>query len=150
MAYAKLEEYDGKRTKYEGLWYQPEWRTFTSKTFSLASLRIFKGPVKLKVVKNKYYNGGENERPNYLFTIMDAKSETILELDIEDVVPVVRCRECKYAPSGADGADGFDLEWPKDKSGYDDNRCPLKCSDPWYSKKPKPDFFCAYGEKKED
>ena len=58
---------------------------------------------------------------------------------------VIRCRECKYAP---EGTEGFDLEWPyRNEDGYDINPCPLKCADPWYSRKPKPDFFCAYGER---
>lgn len=61
---------------------------------------------------------------------------------------VVRCAECNYAPKGTEG---FDLEWPyANDEGYDVNPCPLKCADPWYSHKPKPDFFCGYGEKKED
>lgn len=63
-----------------------------------------------------------------------------------DAVPIVRCAECKYAPSGTGG---LDLEWPyRNEDGFDTNPCPLKCSDPWYSKKPKPDFFCAYGERR--
>lgn len=63
-----------------------------------------------------------------------------------DAVPVIRCRECKYS---AKGTEGFDLEWPyANDGGYGANPCPLKCADPWYSHKPEPDFFCAYGERK--
>ena len=66
-----------------------------------------------------------------------------------DVRPVVYCRDCKYAPSGTDGGEdqGFALEWPHDE-WPEDNPCPCKCADEWYSHKPAPDFFCAAGEKR--
>jgi len=68
-----------------------------------------------------------------------------------DVVEVVRCRDCKYAPSGTDNGEdqGFGLEWPHDE-WPEDNPCPCKCEDGWYSHKPAPDFFCAAGEKREE
>ena len=68
-----------------------------------------------------------------------------------DVRPVVLCWECKYAPSGTDGGknQGFGLEWPHDE-WPEDNPCPCKCADGWYSHKPAPDFFCAAGEKREE
>ena len=55
---------------------------------------------------------------------------------------IVRCRDCMYSPSGTDDADntGFGLEWPHD-DWPEDNPCPCKCEDGWYSHKPKPDFF---------
>ena len=67
-----------------------------------------------------------------------------------DVRPVVYCRDCKYAPSGTDGGEdqGFALEWPHDE-WPEDNPCPCKCEDGWYSHKPKPDFFCANGKREE-
>ena len=69
---------------------------------------------------------------------------------VADVRPVVLCRDCKYAPSGTDGGEdqGFSLEWPHDE-WPEDNPCPCKCEDGWYSHKPKPDFFCANGKGKE-
>lgn len=68
-----------------------------------------------------------------------------------DVRPVVTCRECKYATFGEDDGDerGFALEWPQDE-WPGNNPCPCKCEDGWYSKKPKPDFFCANGKKREE
>lgn len=68
-----------------------------------------------------------------------------------DVRPVVLCRDCKYAPSGTDNGEdqGFGLEWPHDE-WPEDNPCPCKCADGWYSHKPAPDFFCAAGEKREE
>lgn len=67
-----------------------------------------------------------------------------------DVVEVVRCKDCMYAPSGIDGGEdqGFALEWPHDE-WPEDNPCPCKCEDGWYSHKPKPDFFCANGKREE-
>ena len=86
-------------------------------------------------------------------------SEEISEWEFYDLVhvpephgrPVVLCRDCKYAPSGTDDGEGrgFDLEWPHDE-WPEDNPCPCKCDDGWYSHKPAPDFFCAAGEKREE
>lgn len=64
---------------------------------------------------------------------------------------IVTCSECKYAPSGTDEDDdrGFGLKWPHDDYP-EDNPCPCKCSgDRWYSHKPSPNFFCAYGKREE-
>ena len=67
-----------------------------------------------------------------------------------DVRPVVQCKDCMYAPSGTDDGEdrGFALEWPHDE-WPEDNPCPCKCDDGWYSHKPKPDFFCANGKREE-
>lgn len=67
-------------------------------------------------------------------------------LPAADVRPVVLCKDCKYAPVG--NKDGSDLEWPFNE--FDENPCPYKCLDNWYSHKPAPDFFCAAGEKRAD
>ena len=68
-----------------------------------------------------------------------------------DVRPVVCCKECMYAPSVPDGEEiqGQSLEWPHDE-WPEDNPCPCKCEDGWYSYKPKPDFFCANGKREEN
>lgn len=68
-----------------------------------------------------------------------------------DVREVVLCRECKYAPSGTDGGEdqGFGLEWPHD-DWPEDNPCPCKCDDEWYSHKPNPEFYCANGKREEN
>lgn len=75
----------------------------------------------------------------------------IRSIPAADVRPVVLCRDCKYAPSGTDDGEdqGFGLEWPHD-DWPEDNPCPCKCADGWYSHKPAPDFFCASGEKREE
>lgn len=67
---------------------------------------------------------------------------------MSDVVEVVRCKDCRYAPTGTDDGDGrgFGLEWP-DKEEF---ICPFYCDDGWYSRKPRPDFFCANGEREEN
>ena len=76
-----------------------------------------------------------------MFTIMDAKSETILELDIEDVVPVVRCRDCIHGRFKHQ-----DMYECLHDADIDENAgVPYGFID--YH---EPDFFCAYGEKKED
>lgn len=65
------------------------------------------------------------------------------------VLPVVLCRDCIYAPTAPDDGveSGFDLEWPE-YGPFNDNPCPFKCPDRWYSRKPAPDFFCANGKRK--
>lgn len=81
---AKLEIFDCKCTKWQGLWWHPEYNGFSSATLSLASLRKFKGNVKLYVRKNKLFNNGENRRPNYCFTIRDSNSDVFNLLEVED------------------------------------------------------------------
>lgn len=68
----------------------------------------------------------------------------LIELpDNGDVVPVVRCKECKHRPTRPKNARGdFDLMYP-------DDICPLQCGDPWYNQEPDDDWFCANGERSE-
>ena len=77
-----LEPFDNKGTKWSGLWYHPSSHYFTSATFSLADLRKFKGNVRLVVKKNRFYENGENKRPNYVFIIADSKSEKYRDLEV--------------------------------------------------------------------
>lgn len=79
----KLVSIEGKQTKWEGLWWHPENNSFFSASLSLADIRKFKGNVRLYVRKNKYFNGGENGRPNYLFCFKDSQSDNARELNIE-------------------------------------------------------------------
>lgn len=87
----QFEPIDGKSTKWAGLWWHPEYNGFCSQTISLADLRKFKGAVRLYVRKNKFFNKGENSRPNYCFCLrawdshpfgsVNEKSEKELEID---------------------------------------------------------------------
>ena len=78
-----LEVFDNKRTSFEGLWWHAESNCFTSAVISLAQLRKFKGNVRMVVKKNQFYNGGENGRPNYIFSLYDAKSDNPVELEVQ-------------------------------------------------------------------
>lgn len=80
----KLEPIDQKRTNWEGLWYHPDLHSFSSVAFSLSDLRKFKGNVRLIVKKNQYYNNGKNNRPNYIFMLVDSKSEKWIDLQVVD------------------------------------------------------------------
>lgn len=61
-----------------------------------------------------------------------------------DVVPIVRCKDCKYKPTAPDGITyGLQVEFPDKWS----NRCPCLCEDGWYSWVPDDNFFCGYGAK---
>lgn len=69
---------------------------------------------------------------------------TLADIDKQPTVDaelVVRCKDCKHKPSGS-GAN-HDVEFP-------DTICPCQCEDSWYSWVPKDNFFCAWGERKED
>ena len=80
---SKLEAIDYKRTNYGGLWWHPEYNAYSSQALSLAELRKFKGSVRLIVRKNKYFNNGQNSRPNYQFCLVDAKSDKDFLLDVQ-------------------------------------------------------------------
>lgn len=77
-----LEPFDQKRTKWSGLWYHSDTHSFSSPTFSLAELRKFKGRVRLIVRKNRFYNDGENGRPNYVFIFADSKNEKYFDMEV--------------------------------------------------------------------
>lgn len=80
----KLEPFDKKQTNWEGLWYHPEYSGYSSACISLANLRKFKGNVRLYVRKNKFYNNGENGRPNYHFCLKDADAEVFQTLEVDE------------------------------------------------------------------
>ena len=79
-----MEVFDGKQTRWEGLWWHPEYNGFSSSAISLSDLRKFKGNVRLYVRKNKFYHNGENGRPNYCFSIKSADSPTFKTLEVEE------------------------------------------------------------------
>lgn len=79
----KLEPFDSKQTKWLGLWWHPEYNGFSSSALNLSVLKQFKGTVRLYVRKNRYFNKGENGRPNYVFCIKDAKSDEPYTMEIE-------------------------------------------------------------------
>lgn len=54
---------------------------------------------------------------------------------------IVLCRYCKWRPVDKDGSGwGYKLEFPKE------GICPFQCDDPWYSRMPDDDFYCANGK----
>lgn len=87
-----LETFDAKQTNWSGLWWHKEYNGFSSAAINLAALKNFKGTVRLFVRKNRYYNGGENGRPNYVFCLKDANSSSFTVLEVED-----EPRRCYYS-----------------------------------------------------
>lgn len=79
----KFEPIDGKSTVWAGLWWHPEYNGYSSEAIGLSDLRKFKGAVRLYVRKNKYFNNGENGRPNYTFCLKDSDSAQFKELEVE-------------------------------------------------------------------
>lgn len=80
----KLEPFEGKTTSWCGLWWHPEYCGFSSEAISLADIKKFKGKVRLYVRKNKFYNKGENGRPNYCFCLKDANAEVFHLLEVKN------------------------------------------------------------------
>lgn len=60
-----------------------------------------------------------------------------------DIVEVVRCKDCKHRPYEDEGGN----IWEPDGGDF---TCPLLFDDPYYNGMPEDDFFCKYGERKED
>lgn len=53
---------------------------------------------------------------------------------------IVRCKDCIHKPQ----------ENAKHFAVFPDEICPCQCDDPWYSWIPQDNFFCAFGERRED
>ena len=79
-----MEVFDGKQTSWEGLWWHPEYCGFSSAAINLSALRKFKGNVRLYMRKNKFFNGGDGGRPNYVFSLKAADSPVFHVLDVEE------------------------------------------------------------------
>lgn len=74
-----------------------------------------------------------------VLTIMPERSEVLLIVDNQPE-GIVRCKNCKHRPYDEEGYGiSEDLVFP-------DDVCPFQCDDPWYSRYPADDFFCAKGE----
>ena len=63
-------------------------------------------------------------------------------LEKEDIIKVVRCKECRHRPYKDEDGD----VWP---ASWDDETCPCTCEDTYYNWMPEDDFFCKRGERKE-
>ena len=60
-----------------------------------------------------------------------------------DVVPVVRCKDCKHRPI----VEGDYISEPGEI--YSDYTCPYLCDDCWYNRMPEDGWFCNHGERKD-
>ena len=88
----------------------------------------------------KYYAGKD-----VLDALLDCM-ERISKQDGADVAEVVRCKDCKHRPYPTELGKtyGLTIEAP-------DDRCPCYNEDDgWYSWVPDNEFFCSYGQRKED
>ena len=77
-----METFENKQTNWEGLWWHSEYNGFSSAVIDLSILKKFKGKVRLYVRKNKFYNNGENARPNYCFCLKDAQADVFHTLEV--------------------------------------------------------------------
>lgn len=68
------------------------------------------------------------------------------------VKDVVLCKDCKHRPhhDPPESEDQWSICPPKDDDGWYDYKCPLICDDNYYSRIPLDDFFCGYGERREN
>ena len=77
--------------------------------------------------------------PRYIISLEKYDEQLDREIGLEELV---MCKDCIHKPTGT-GAN-HDVEFP-------DEVCPCQCvGDSWYSWVPRDNFFCAWGERKED
>lgn len=64
-----------------------------------------------------------------------------------ELIELVRCKDCKHRPVFGPNRDEHwdDLRFPNDL----ENPCPARCEDDAYAWMPDDDFFCGYGERRE-
>lgn len=83
-----------------------------------------------------------------IFAFVDSDEHE--ELAMEYVRELVRCKDCKHRPTPDEKGRGIA---PGADDCYDfgvDRTCPWLCDDGYYSRIPPDDFFCAYGEVKDE
>lgn len=73
--------------------------------------------------------------------VQEAIRKALNHMPTVDAVEVVRCKDCIHKPRGT--RNKHDMEFP-------DEICPCQCDDYWYSWMPYDDWFCAFGERRED
>lgn len=81
--------------------------------------------------------------------IVEVPSYTCEFKGIREVAELIRCKECKHRPvkEDANGENyGFNLIEPTE----DDDICPCLVDDGWYSWMPEDNFYCGYGERKDN
>jgi len=88
-----VEVFEGKESSWEGLWWHPEYNGFSSAVIDISELRKFKGKIRIWMRKNKYYNDGENGRPNYNFIIRDARADSSRLLKVMEADSIYRDRD---------------------------------------------------------
>ena len=94
--------------------------------------------------------GGSNvNMPMMLNDAADAIEDLQKQIPSEDVVEVVRCKDCKHRPIllGTAPCPPDDI-----RCGHHyghDLTCPYLCDDNYYSRIPADDWFCNHGERME-
>lgn len=88
------------------------------------------------VKRIRYYMEGSECWTDAEFIAMDMAVKALEQPEI------VTCKDCKHRPIEKDG----EIRPPKE----DDWKCPCLCDDYFYSWRPKDNFFCANGERRED
>lgn len=95
-----METFKAMQSDWIGLWWHPEYNGFSSAIINLAQLKKFKGTVRILVRKNKYFNNGENNRPNYRLCIKDSSSPTFCDLGVVEDEDATGEDDWRYAPDG--------------------------------------------------
>lgn len=101
----------------------------------------------LDVIDTNYLDGLRTAM-NLLNDLPSAQLDTAYKLGYQAAVKdqeqpeIIRCKDCKHRP-----IETFNAIVPPQ---IDDWKCPCLCDDYFYSWRPKDDFFCANGERKEE
>lgn len=112
-------------------------------------------------------DGKERSQEEFFDAITRAFAEEGMDIDREDMRTalenakqyraIVHCKDCKHRPFINTGGvhiypPRMRVEEPEDGYSHDrpDDTCPFLCDDEYYSRMPPDDFFCAYGEVKDE
>lgn len=61
----------------------------------------------------------------------------------------IHCKDCKHRPEYRSAGNTQHICGPgyNEETMEEDTTCPFLCSDSFYNRRPRDDFFCAYGER---
>ena len=86
--------FSGRRTDYEGLWWQERFQTFVSYVFDLSEIAKSNFPVRLCVTENKMYEDGKNNRPRFHFCLREADADNVYHLSFNGSTKREKLESC--------------------------------------------------------
>lgn len=90
------------------------------------------------------YSCGMRNGMRWCKSLLDDKAPEFEDASHCTQPKTIRCKDCMHRPIKKDGY----IVPPGPE--YDDEKCPFLCDDPFYSRIPGDNFFCADGERREE